>query len=106
MEMNSNTGTVFVMFWTTFVCDELFGLKESLYGRVMSWVSVLNKSSFGFENESRLHRILFFSAQQNSLSFSIENLFSLLNTTPLSYETVLFCRPLDCGLGGKTNKLF
>ena len=37
-------GLFFVMFWTTFVCDELFGLKESLYGGVMDWV-------FCFEQE-------------------------------------------------------
>ena len=52
--MNSTTGTVFVLV--------MFGqsLRKSLYGGAMGWVSVLNKSSFGFENESKLHIILFF----------------------------------------------
>ena len=39
-----------------FMCDELFGLWESLSGGIMDWVSVLNKNRFDFEKSVKVNK--------------------------------------------------
>ena len=38
------------------MCDELFGLWESLSGGIMDWVSVLNKNIFDFEKSVKVNK--------------------------------------------------